>query len=168
MRSPTPSPTVYMQVHCGCIWNLHTSPGWVILPHERHQCLFIGCGKSFYLLDGKHLSGHPQGDQKMIIFTKMSCVCWCEPVQVPTVTTNCCPFILDSWRHALNKKNIVPSSQSHYLMLKIRIQIREGRLNAESTVESFYEEFQLRTLSDFQRMPFIMYLPVDILHYLWI
>ena len=60
-------------------------------------------------------------------------------------------------------KNIVPSSQS-CLMLKIRTQIKEGRLNAESTVEPFYAKLQLRTLSDFQRIPFTMYLPVDILH----
>ena len=30
---------LYMQMHCGCVWSLHTSPGWEILPHERHQCL---------------------------------------------------------------------------------------------------------------------------------
>ena len=61
-------------------------------------------------------------------------------------------------------KNIVPSSQSYCLMLKIRTQISEGRLNAESTVEPFYAKLQLRALSDFQRIPFTMYLPVDILH----
>ena len=30
---------LYMQVHCGCVWSLYTSPGWEILPHERQQCL---------------------------------------------------------------------------------------------------------------------------------
>ena len=43
-------------------------------------------------------------------------------------------------------KNIVPSSQSRCLMLKIRTQIREGRLNAESTAEPFYAKLQLRII----------------------
>ena len=33
-----------------------------------------------------------------VVSTRMSYFCWYEPVQVPTVT-NCCPFLLDSWRH---------------------------------------------------------------------
>ena len=30
---------LYMQVHCGCVWSLYTSPGWEILLHEIHQWL---------------------------------------------------------------------------------------------------------------------------------
>ena len=106
---------LYMQVHCGCVWSLYTSPGWEILLHERHQCLprkRRGVENPCSFLMGKI----SQATLKVIkrwwklklcihFLSRWNCVhkndlfCWYEPVQVPIVTPNCCPFLLDSWRH---------------------------------------------------------------------
>ena len=159
---------LYMQVHCGCVWSLYTSPGWEILPHERHQCLprkRRGVENPCSFLMGKISQATLKVIKRWwklklcihsfpaeIVSTKMSYFCWCEPAQVPIVTPNCCPFsiwTLGDTHQQLDKK-IVPYSQSHCLMLKMWTQVTEERLNGESTAEPFYAKTATKDIFWFQ------------------
>ena len=67
-------------------------------------------------------------------------------MQVPTVIPNCCPLLLDSWRHTWTIRQAY--SQSHCLMLKMWTQMIEERLNGESTAVILCKSTIIVYLSD--------------------
>ena len=136
VRPPTPSPTVYA-VHCGCVWNLYTNPGWEILSHERQQGLAtLKAIKRWWKIKANGMHSFPFQTklcpQKCLNFADMNLRKFLFSHQIA---------VLFYWTlgdtHEQLDKNIVPSSQSHCLMLKMWIQVTEERLNCDSTAEPF-------------------------------